>query len=257
MPEPPCEAARAAADRAARRAGVRVRPLESMADAVACEQLFREVWQTGAGQVPVPADVVRALIDAGSYVVGAFAADVLLGACAAVWGPPGSGRLHSHIAGVRASARGRDVGLALKLDQRAYALAAGVTEVTWTFDPLISRNAHFNLRKLGGVADTYLVDHYGPLVDGLNGDDPSDRLLVRWRLDDERTRRACDDGVVTAMEGARVPVPPDVEELRRRDPVAAGQWRRSIREALAGPLAAGGRLVDFDRTESAYRLRVS
>ncbi|GAA0234661.1 hypothetical protein [Cryptosporangium japonicum] len=257
MPEPPCEAARAAARRAARRAGVRVRPLESLADAVGCEQLFRDVWQTGASQVPVPADVVRALIDAGSYVVGAFRAGLMLGACVAVWGPPGSARLHSHIAGVRAGARGGDVGLALKLDQRAYAMDHAVTEVTWTFDPLISRNAHFNLRKLGGVADTYLVDHYGRLVDGLNGDDPSDRLLVRWHLDDERTRRACDDGVATPVDGPRVPVPPDIEDLRRRDPVAAGNWRRSVREALAGPLAAGGLIVDFDRAESAYRLALS
>ena len=77
---------------------------------------------------------------------------------------------------------GRHVGFALKLHQRAWALLRGVSEIAWTFDPLVSRNAYFNLVKLGAQPAEYLPNFYGTMLDTINGDDDSDRLLVRWRL---------------------------------------------------------------------------
>ncbi|MEV4754303.1 GNAT family N-acetyltransferase [Micromonospora sp. NPDC049559] len=208
--------ARAAATRAAARSGVRVRALASLAETLACERLLAEVWRTGADHPPLAADVIQALADAENYVAGAFEAvapgDRLLGACVGFWGPPGRPRMHSHIAGVHDAVRGRDVGFALKLDQRAAGLEHGITEITWTFDPLVARNAHFNLRKLGGSADTYLVDHYGQMVDGLNGTDPTDRLVLRWDLAGERTHRACDEALPPE------PGAPDIGAPERRLP---------------------------------------
>jgi predicted GNAT superfamily acetyltransferase len=202
----------------------------------------------------------------------------LLAAGVGLWGAPGHPEMHSHIAGVASTARGRDVGFALKLDQRAHALEHGAHEITWTFDPLVARNAHFNLRKLGGSAQDYLIDHYGPLSDGLNGTDETDRLLLRWDLLSETATAACDGSgwsgpsglspeLVLGAEDERpvrhpvvgatsvlVTVPPGIEDLRRRRPDIAGEWRLAVRDVLGGLLAGGARLVDFDRTAGGYVL---
>jgi predicted GNAT superfamily acetyltransferase len=268
---------RESAVRVAARSRVRIRGLTSVADSFAAERLFRDVWQTGPGEVPIAADVVRALADADNYVAGAFEAgpdEGLLGAAIGFWGPPGQPRMHSHILGVSTAARGRDIGYVVKLDQRAHALERDVTTITWTFDPLVARNAHFNLHKLGGTADTYLPDHYGRLVDGLNGDDPSDRLMLRWDLLSDRARQACDGDAPLARSSppaavliadgdlprhresdadrVLVAVPADIEGLRRRAPESAGAWRSAVREVLGGLLAAGARIVDFDRAACGY-----
>ncbi|OZM76833.1 hypothetical protein CFP66_39570 [Pseudonocardia sp. MH-G8] len=248
------------------------------ARSVACERFLCEVWRTDPDRPPIPADVITAIADAGNYVVGALdETDGLLAAAIGLWGPPGRPVMHSHIAGVHAAARGRDVGFALKLDQRAHALENGGAQITWTFDPLVARNAHFNLRKLAGTADEYLVDHYGRLSDGVNGTDDSDRLLLRWDLLAAPVRAACDEGVrrVPAVPTPRarliadgdrpvpcpaddetvlVAVPADIEDLRRRDPAAARDWRLAVRDALGGLLADGARLVDFDRSAGGYVL---
>ncbi|MBW0102227.1 hypothetical protein [Pseudonocardia sp. KRD291] len=258
---------------------MRVRALESTASSLACERFLSEVWRTDPACPPIAADVIRAIADAGSYVTGAVdeatTGDRLLGACIGLWGPPGRPVMHSHLAGVHAAARGRDVGFVLKLDQRAHALEHGVGEITWTFDPLVARNAHFNLRKLGGTADEYLTNHYGRLSDGLNGADDSDRLLLRWDLLGGQVRAACDDGdrrapldpappALLATDGDRprprpvrdrtvlVPVPRDIEDLRAREPTAAREWRLAVRDVLGGLLTDGARLVDFDRTACGY-----
>lgn len=273
---------RASATRAAEKSGVRIRALDSTADSHACAEFLGEVWQTGPDHPPLAGDVVKAMADAGSYVAGAFdeaAGDGrLLGACVGLWGPPGRPGLHSHIAGVDAAARGRDVGYALKLDQRAYVLANGADKITWTFDPLVARNAHFNLHKLGGTADTYLPDYYGALSDGLNPADESDRLMLRWDLLGERAVAACDESACPAaarptspralldIDGDRpvtrhvadgtvlVAVPPDIGDLRVRQPSVARDWRLALRDVLGTLLADGARLVDFDRAACGYVL---
>lgn len=258
-----------------------MRALDSTERGRACERLLSEVWQTGPDHPPLAADVVKAMADAGSYVMGAFDAtaggDIPLGACVGLWGPPGHPAMHSHIAGVHAAARGRDVGFALKLDQRAHALEKGVERITWTFDPLVARNAHFNVRKLGGTATEYLPDYYGQLPDGLNRADASDRLMLRWDLTAERVRAACDGNTGSSpaappakslldIDGDRpvvrrtgegrvlIAVPPDIALLRTRNPSAARDWRLAVRDVLGTLLADGARLVDFDRAACAYVL---
>ncbi|MFI6306797.1 hypothetical protein ACIBCH_33350 [Amycolatopsis thailandensis] len=268
--------ARMSAAKAAGKSGVRMAALESMADAFACERFLSEVWRTGPDHPPIAADVVKAMADAGSYVMGAFDGDLLLGACIGLWGPPGRPGMHSHIAGVDAEARGREVGFALKLDQRAHVLENGADRITWTFDPLVARNAHFNLGKLGGTADEYLIDYYGPLSDGLNHEDESDRLLLRWDLLGERTLAACDDNrpapaapVPPALldieddrpvsrpcgeETVLVAIPPDIDHLRIRRPSIARDWRLAVRETLGALLADGARLTGFDKAACGYVL---
>ncbi|MFD4639031.1 hypothetical protein ACFWN2_17065 [Lentzea sp. NPDC058436] len=272
------EKARASATRAATTSRVRVRMLDTISDCAAAERLLCEVWRTGPDQPPLAADVVKAMADAGSHVAGAFdtAGDDLVGVCVGLWGPPDRPGMHSHLAGVLGSARGRHVGLALKLDQRAHALERGTGRISWTFDPLIARNAHFNLTRLGGTVSRYLPDYYGRLPDGLNQADESDRLMLDWDLADPRVVAACDEArpeppgptplPLLADDGGRpvsrrtsggpvlVAVPEDFETLRAEQPSLAREWRVAVRHTLGALLDGGARLTRFDRAAGGYVL---
>src|SRR6266542_3171738 len=119
----------------------------------------------------VLADVRRQRLEAAdsdNYVAGAMRDRRMVGASVGFLHPAGGVfGLHSHITGVRAAARGRGAGFALKQHQRAWALARDLPVVTWTFDPLVRRNAFLNLVKLGAEVVEYLPDFYGPMGDGI------------------------------------------------------------------------------------------
>ncbi|MDQ0815310.1 putative GNAT superfamily acetyltransferase [Streptomyces sp. B3I7] len=266
------EAEHAAAE-AARDAKVTVRELTEVADLAAVSRLLRSVWRSEPGNGPVPSELLRAMTVAGNYVSGAFDGDggELLGACFGFFGAPAHGSLHSHITGVLPAGLGRGLGLALKLHQRAWSLRRGADTISWTFDPLVCRNAHFNLAKLGARPVRYVPDFYGPLHDGINGAGATDRLLVDWDLTgaagpgsrapvdaaalraggavpalsagaDGRPVTGADDGPVLL-----VAVPPDIEELRRTDPELGRAWRPAVREVLGGLMAEGAEVTGFDR----------
>lgn len=249
------EQAAARAATAAARAGVRLLPLDTLGAVREAASLFAEVWQTAASTPPLAAEVMRAVEHAGGYVVGAYLDGRLVGASSGFLGLDGHAVvLHSHISGVNAPGRG--IGLALKLHQRAWALGHGISAITWTFDPLVRRNAWFNLGKLGAVGVEYLVDFYGPMTDGVNGGETSDRLFTRWDLTAPTpTREERSDGVVVLDERDGRPVilqtpadesstllvrlPADVEALRRTAPDAARAWRSAVRETLVPAFADG------------------
>ncbi|AGL16835.1 GNAT family N-acetyltransferase [Actinoplanes sp. N902-109] len=256
-------------------AGVRVRVLTDVAELRAVCRFFDSIWHADPADAAVTPAMLRALSKAGNYVAGAYDGGTLVGACVGFFAAPDRQELHSHIAGVSAAARGRHVGRALKLHQRDWALQQGVTTITWTFDPLVCRNAYFNVVKLGGTPVQYLPDFYGTMADAINGDDSSDRLLLRWDLTAAQVVRAAHGehrhwdaaalraaGAVTALEcdasgrpvagpaGGRillVAVPPDIEELRRADPACARHWRTAVRDVLGPLLGTGAAVTGFDR----------
>ncbi len=239
-------------------AGLQVSTLHGTPDLQRADRLLREVWGSRPGDdPPLALDLMCAFAHTGSYVGGAYLDGELVGVAAGFL--TADRTLHSHVAGVAAAARGRGVGRALKEHQREWAARHGLTAVSWTFDPLVRRNAFFNLARLGaGVAD-YLPDFYGPMTDGLNDGGPSDRLYVTWPLsgpeltpaDDGRRRTVVDEaGVVHDPSGAaliRCATPPDIERLRAEDPAAARRWRTALREGLGGALAQGYRVTGFTR----------
>jgi predicted GNAT superfamily acetyltransferase len=242
-----------AAARAAEAADVRLLPLDTLAGVREAADLFCRVWRADFANPPLSAEVMRAVEHAGGYVVGAYTGSELIGASSGFLGLDGSRPvLHSHISGVSVQSRG--IGLALKLHQRAWALERGVATITWTFDPLVRRNAWFNLAKLGAVGVEYLVDFYGPMTDGVNAGESSDRLFTRWDLLREPLAAVTDGAVVALAErdgrpaaghsradGHRllVQLPADVETLRGTDPDAARAWRLAVREALVPAFADG------------------
>lgn len=237
-----------------------VRQLTEHKELLAAQRLYESIWRSSTP--PVTAELMRALIKSGNYVAGAFDGEDLVGACAGFCAPPAERSLHSHIAGVAPGMRGRNIGHALKLDQREWALARGIETITWTFDPLVRRNAHFNLAKLGADATAYLPDLYGHMCDDLNSGGESDRLLVTWDLAVGQPRTVSSTGTVAlgiSADGLPVPgtvaghtvlvaVPPDIERLRATNPAAASEWRHAVRDVLGGLLAAGARVTGFDRS---------
>lgn len=272
----PAGASLASAEAAALSAGIDIRPLEDVSDLEAVRRLYERIWRTGENNPPVTADLLRAMAKAGSYVSGAFDEGELVGACFGFFAPPAHRALHSHIAGVVAEMQGRNVGFALKLHQRAWAIARGVEEISWTYDPLVRRNAHFNVGKLAADASEYLPNFYGPMDDDINRSDDTDRVLLRWSLNSPRVEAACAlrprradanaarmAGAATALgcsSGGRpvagrsdsatvlVAVPDDIEALRLTDPGCAAEWRAALRDALGGLLDDGARITGFDRS---------
>jgi predicted GNAT superfamily acetyltransferase len=270
--EPP-EATQAAVAAAAA-ADVVVRELDQMEQLRAAQRLFEAVWRPAEGNPsPMTGELLRALAHGGCYVVGAFAGTRMVGASAGFFTAPPELALHSHITGVAPGREHRGVGFALKVHQRAWALARGLTAVIWTFDPLVARNAWFNLAKLGATPTGYLEDFYGPMTDAINAGMASDRLLLTWRLQDPAVAAACagtprqppvPPGAEPALEvgpglepaarttaapAVTIAVPADVERLdadRRR------AWRVAVREALGGRLAKGATVTGFLRHPDRY-----
>jgi predicted GNAT superfamily acetyltransferase len=223
----------------------------AMHDAAA---LLDRIWGTGDEHVVDPG-TMRALAHIGSYVAGAYDGNRLVGASVGFFAA--DGHLHSHVTGIASDQRGRGVGRALKLHQRDWALARGRTAISWTFDPLIARNAHFNLHTLGATAVEYLPDFYGPMRDAVNAGNASDRLYVMWHLDaqpppvpDLADRVALlDRAGELPLPGRRVDrpltvaIPLDIEELRIRDSELAVRWRMAVRDAMMDAQQHGYRIA--------------
>ena len=188
------------------------------------------VWGPGAGNM-VSADFLMALSHAGGYVSGAFTSTdsgEIMVACSfgMLAQHRGDWCLHSHITGVSPTLQNSGLGTAMKNHQKQWALDAGLTAITWTFDPLVRRNAWFNIERLGANAVEFHINFYGPLNDEINGDDETDRLLARWNIDSPRARTTDSDAIF-------IETPEDIVQLRRTDPDAARAWRLKIRHELS------------------------
>ncbi len=272
----------AAADRAATeaadRAGVVIRELADIDAARRAAALFDDVWgrRRAAGSVLAP-EMLVAMAHAGCQVTGAFVDDRLVGATAAIVGLDGDHRplLHSHVTGVLPDVAGVGIGWALKQHQRRWALARGIDVVRWTFDPLIRRNAVFNLVKLGARVTGYEADRYGRMQDERNLGLPTDRLVATWLLTERRVQLAAegrfaepdiarllaagaeirlavgDDGEpvehVSDAERLLIAIPPDAEQVRRDDREGALRWSSAVRATLGAALDAGYRVTGFAR----------
>ncbi len=122
-------------------ASIDIRTLDTVDAIHEAARVLDRVW---GERGTMPANILRALEHAGNYVVGLYDGDEMIGASAAFFGPPAARSMHSHITGIVDGYQGRGLGRLLKLHQRDWALERGVGRITWTFDPLIPRNAHFN-----------------------------------------------------------------------------------------------------------------
>ncbi|HVM11102.1 MAG TPA: GNAT family N-acetyltransferase [Actinomycetota bacterium] len=245
-----------------------IRELASIEEMRAAAELIDGIW--GETRIVTP-ELLRAIATHGGLVVGAYRGKALVGAQMAFLGMSADELvLHSHVTGVAPGERGTGIGRALKIAQRDWCLARGIATVTWTFDPMIGRNAAFNLRSLGAEAVAFLPDFYGPMNDAFNAGDRTDRLEVRWELSSERVEAALSgrasapthDGRVLLADHdgsprpeplgdadepvVRVQIPGDYLALRARDPELARRWRTAAGEAFGTAMNLGFRAVWFD-----------
>jgi predicted GNAT superfamily acetyltransferase len=264
------------AARAAAAANVRIELAADVSRLTAVSRFLAGVWLTPKAQPPLGTDVLRAIVHGGGAVHIALNDSGVAGACAAIFRPPATRGTYSLIAAAESSDRG--VGFTLKQAQRAWALEHGAVSMMWTFDPLVSRNARFNLVKLGAVGTGYAVDFYGPLDDGIDGQDETDRMTAFWSLTGPRAaaaaagryaevtgpdlgqaklepRRAPDGGPFAARdETARwCRVPADIVAIRRGGEPASAWWRAAVREVLLQAFADGFAATGMSR-DGWYRL---
>ncbi len=187
----------------------------------------------------VDAGTLRALQQSGNYAVGFFDEGRMVGASVAFFGEPSTRSMHSHITALLPEFRGRGWGRELKEHQRQWALSRGVGNVTWTFDPLVARNAHFFLTVLGARVTGYAVNQYGIFGGGDAGDE-SDRLDVKWALADIAKPPAAGE-IAATLE-----IPRDVEQMRADAPDEAHEWRMTLRREMAVLTNRGLAIAGFD-----------
>ena len=233
-------------------------------------QIFDEVWPTAEG-TQITANLLQALVHNGTYVSGVFIGEEIVGAAFAFPSVDEQRHLHlhSHMAAVKEGYRNRNIGSALKWHQRAWALEHGYEVITWTFDPLVRRNAKLNLAKLGVQVFDYFPDFYGDLPDLLNAGDPTDRVIARWELLSRRVIDAATNEnlelspgtIPVALENAEgyplrhdlspnysrvlCYLPDDIITLRASQNSAALDWRLALRAELAPRLDSGWAISGF------------
>ena len=254
--------------------------VHSEPEARAAVQVLAQIWPRQDGKEPLPPELAWVFAHSGNYVAVASIGGETVGAAIGFRGADADGvHLHSHIASVLPQWQGSSVGYALKQHQRTWAMQHGIDRITWTFDPLVARNAYFNVVKLGAHLTRYYVDFYGPMDDGINDGDETDRCLATWRLSGPTAvaaaagqfvpanvdvRRA--DGAVDVLipDDAGAPtltastarvrllqLPRDIVEIRRDNPALAREWRLALRQALVSAFSDGLEVVGVSR-DSCY-----
>lgn len=269
-----------------------IRLLESPEEMTLVEDLQRAVWPGSETEI-VPAHLLITTAHNGGLVLGAFEGDQLVGF---VFGFPGLESLPdgphpkhcSHMLGVLDSHRDSGLGFALKRAQWQMVRHQGLSRITWTYDPLLSRNAQLNIAKLGAVCNTYLRSQYGEMRDGLNAGLPSDRFQVDWWIRTRRVERRLSkrsrgtlglsqfqqaesqllyspivrpNGLLQPPEGFSPPdgrlalaeIPADFMALKSADLAIARDWRFFSREVFETCFAAGFLITDFVYDRSSGR----
>ncbi len=170
-----------------------IKLIENIDEMHRVEDLQRHVWQEGETDI-VPAHLMNSAVNNGGLLLGAYVENELAGFVFGFTGfytTPDGPRLkhYSSMLGVRAEYHGQGMGFALKRAQWQMVRHQGIDRITWTFDPLLSRNAWLNITRLGAVCSTYLRDFYGKMHDALNQGLPTDRLDVDWWVHSHRVNR--------------------------------------------------------------------
>lgn len=235
--------------RSRREATVVIRALESLEDLRGCVDLQRRTWGDAFGEI-VPPSMMKVATHVGGVAAGAFDEDdALVGFVFGITGVEDGTIVHwSHMLGVLPRARNHGVGRRLKEHQRAAVASVGAKTIYWTFDPLVARNAHLNINKLGVRATRYVENMYGEGTSPLHQGIGTDRLIVAWPVSDaEVVTRQTEIARFTSAnhQATRVEIPADIEALQRSDLASAKAWRERTRSELQKAFAAGLEVQGF------------
>src|SRR5215831_16185731 len=201
------------------------------------------VWGFGERDV-VPSQMYVVAAKIGGQVLGAFIDDKMVGFALAYPGVRnGHAYLHSHMAAVLPQYRDLGIGRQLKLAQREDALARGIPLIEWTFDPLQTRNAYFNICRLGVVIRRYLLDVYGSTSSPLHGGLPTDRLVAEWNLASNRVKTVLD-----GKESAKGSIIERIEIVpTASSPEQIAQTQTKVRERFRELFSKGYAVTWFER----------
>lgn len=271
-----------------------IRQVSSNEDTVQIEEVQRMAWGMPDIEV-IPSRFMHAMEHNGACLLGAYAGNKVVGFAFGLIGLTGTispsaaekaGPIHmySAISGVVPEYQSSGVGYQLKMAQRELALKIGIRLITWTFDPLESRNGYFNVGKLGVVCGRYLRNFHGEMG-GINAGLPTDRFYVEWWSDSERVEALAAgrplafsreallaDGAVivngTVRNEAALPIPTaeivqsdaprllaeipaDFQQVKRQDMSLAIAWRQHTRRLFEHYFEASYQVIGFIRhTES-------
>jgi predicted GNAT superfamily acetyltransferase len=219
-----------------------IRECTTFEDFDACMEMQRSVWRFE----PLDITPLRSFVitrRSGGFTLGAFdRSGKLLGFCHALpsfdeWLKP---YYYSHMLAVEPSLQNSGIGVRLKFAQRDYALKRGITLISWTFDPLQSRNAYLNIVKLGGVVRKYHVNYYGnQSTSALHRGLDTDRLFLEWWVRSERVVDAIADKRREDRPEAVVEVPREIEAIKERDIEEAREWQLKVRSEFQKALNEG------------------
>lgn len=221
---------------------LRIERVTSVAQCVLCGQLADAVWGDGVA-CSTPQMTVHA--NYGGVVLLAYEERDPVGflfSFPALY--KGEMMLWSHETGVLPTHLHRGIGYELKQAQRQIAAELGYREIAWTYDPLVSRNAYFNLVKLGARVDAYKVNTYGVnATDLINQGVETDRFVAVWSV-----ASAAAATVPTAEIAAVTDIPPDFTKLLREQPEQARELRYRFRETALAGFADGLQPTAYRRT---------
>ncbi len=222
---------------------IEIRVAHTPADSALIAELFDKVWDVKSMVSP---EIMTASLHNGGYGSVIYIDSQPVGAAFALVGRALPGldgpNLHSHATGVLPSFIGKGIGEIIKRHQWDWAKENGFDTITWTFDPLVRRNAHFNVIKLGATVLGYHQNFYGELDDGINAGEQSDRVLVRW--DVAGVDAPLGNSFVEPTPNSMViETPADIEQLRKTDRVQSDGWRARQRAAFESAQLAGLRVI--------------
>ena len=265
---------------------IRIRLARDRGDFESCVRLQREVWSLADVEITSTIQLIATTWAGGLVHLAETAAGEAVGfayAFPALRG--GVAHLHSDMLAVRPEHQKRGVGLKLKWAQRADALQARVTVITWTYDPLQALNANLNLRRLGAIGTEFVENFYGVTTSELHHGLPTDRLLARWDLDAPRVQQLAQGAKLPRSVPAPVlprindvewqagwpvssdprldleapelllEIPPEWNVLCQAAPLVAAGWQEKVRRAFQTYLRCGYVAADFAPTEEAGRRR--
>jgi len=232
---------------------IQVRELVNLQDQDSGRKIFDLTWAMDAGTEITP-NLLQAMVHSGAYLSGAFIENKIVGAAFAFPATNSGLHLHSHMTAVLDECRDKGVGYALKIDQWNWAKKNNFSHLTWTFDPLVRRNAKLNIVKLGVDISAYYPNFYGHMPDALNAGDESDRLMVLWStvIDAPKTRELI---IHPKPDDILIEIPEDIVAIRTKDQSESMKWRRQVREQFLSAFEKNGKVVGFSANNE-YVVRI-
>jgi predicted GNAT superfamily acetyltransferase len=232
---------------------IQVRKLETITEQNLGRHIFDETWPMDAGTEITP-NLLQAMVHSGAYLSGAFIDEKCVGAAFAFPATTNGLHLHSHMTAVLDGYRDQGIGYALKIDQWFWAKKNNYKEITWTFDPLVARNAKLNLTKLGVDISNYYPNFYGDMPDALNAGDESDRLMASWKVvGDQPVPRSM---ILNPSDSdTLIKIPEDIVAIRGKDISENLKWRHKVRAEFMQVFEKSGKVVGFSANNE-YVVRV-